>query len=115
MGDWQRMGSSRKSSVPSGSLAQKLAASATDVARVFDAIAGYDHADPTSVDTPHTPSLPSLADGISGMTVGIPRAFYYEDVDPRVSLVEPFKAWLHLLLPGPYGFLRRIAGALGSR
>ncbi len=62
-----------------------LAYSVTDVARAFAAIAGYDPADPNSVDRPLGNFLPTLKDGVSGVRIGLPRNFYFEDVQPGVA------------------------------
>jgi aspartyl-tRNA(Asn)/glutamyl-tRNA(Gln) amidotransferase subunit A len=62
-----------------------LACRVSDVAAVFDAIAGHDAADPTSEPRAFTPVGPKLGRGVKNMTIGIPRAFYYEDLDPGVA------------------------------
>ena len=61
-----------------------LAYGVADVARGFAAIAGYDPADSLSEDVPVDNFLPTLRDGISGLRVGIPKTFYYEDCEPDV-------------------------------
>jgi aspartyl-tRNA(Asn)/glutamyl-tRNA(Gln) amidotransferase subunit A len=62
-----------------------LARRAVDAARVFAAIAGHDPADPISEDRPLENFLPALHDGIAGMRVGVPRNFYFDDLDPEVA------------------------------
>lgn len=57
-----------------------MARSAMDVARLFAVIAGYDDADPTSRDRPLENFLPTLGDGIAGVRIGVPRAYYYDDL-----------------------------------
>jgi aspartyl-tRNA(Asn)/glutamyl-tRNA(Gln) amidotransferase subunit A len=61
-----------------------LAYNVADVARGFAAIAGYDPADSFSEDVPLENFLPSLRDGISGVRVGIPKTFYFENCEPDV-------------------------------
>lgn len=62
-----------------------LACRVADVTAVFDAIAGHDPADPTSEARAFTPVGAKLGRGLKRMTIGIPRAFYYEDLDPGVA------------------------------
>ena len=62
-----------------------MARSALDVARLFAVIAGYDDGDPMSVDQPLINFLPRLGDGISGLTIGLPKAYFYDDLDGEVA------------------------------
>jgi aspartyl-tRNA(Asn)/glutamyl-tRNA(Gln) amidotransferase subunit A len=66
-----------------------LARDVTTVARVFAAIAGHDPMDPGSVDRPLENFLPGIGDGVQGLRIGVPRRFYFEDlerdVDARVT------------------------------
>ena len=62
-----------------------LARSVNDVARIFAVIAGYDMADPSSIDHPLGNFLPTLGDGITGRRIGIPRSFYFEHCEPGVA------------------------------
>lgn len=62
-----------------------MARNALDVARLFAVMAGYDDADPTSQDVPLENFLPTLGDGIQGVRIGIPRAYYYDDLAPDVA------------------------------
>ena len=58
-----------------------------DCAIMLQAIAGYDPKDPTTVDVPVPDYLASLYDGVRGLTVGVPREYFYEaapGVDPQV-------------------------------
>jgi aspartyl-tRNA(Asn)/glutamyl-tRNA(Gln) amidotransferase subunit A len=58
-----------------------MARSAADVADVLEAIAGYDAEDPGSVNgAPAT-----VVEGLSGVRVGIPRGFLFDEVDPEVD------------------------------
>lgn len=62
-----------------------LATRVSDVAAVFDAIAGHDAADPSSEARAFTPAGAGLGRRVKGMKLGIPRAFYYEDLDEGVA------------------------------
>ena len=58
-----------------------------DCAIMLQVIAGYDPKDPTTADVPVPDYLASLRDGVRGLTVGVPRAYFYEEapgVDPQV-------------------------------
>jgi aspartyl-tRNA(Asn)/glutamyl-tRNA(Gln) amidotransferase subunit A len=61
-----------------------LARTVSDVARAYVAAAGYDAADPRSINLPAHDVLSSLRDGIEGLRIGIPRKFYFEEVAPEV-------------------------------
>lgn len=56
-----------------------------DVARIFAVIAGYDPADPHSVDHDFGNFLPRLHDGVDGLRIGLPRNFFFDDVDPEIE------------------------------
>lgn len=62
-----------------------MARSAMDVARLFAVMAGYDDTDPTSHDMPLENFLPSMNHGISGMRIGVPRSYYYDDLAPDTA------------------------------
>lgn len=62
-----------------------LARTVATVAQVFAAIAGYDPQDPASVDRPLENFLPGIGDGVRGLRIGIPRNFYFEDIEPGVE------------------------------
>lgn len=62
-----------------------IAPSVRDCAAIFDAIAGYDEMDTTSVDFAFNASS-ALSGGVKGMTVGIPRSFFGEGLDDEVRL-----------------------------
>jgi aspartyl-tRNA(Asn)/glutamyl-tRNA(Gln) amidotransferase subunit A len=56
-----------------------------DTALVYQAIAGYDARDGSSVSRPLTlPAFPPEA-RLDGKTVGIPSKFYFDDVDPEIE------------------------------
>ncbi len=59
-----------------------MARRVADVAAVFDAIAGHDPHDPTSLDTPPANALKALAEGISGIRIGIDRDYALKGIDP---------------------------------
>jgi aspartyl-tRNA(Asn)/glutamyl-tRNA(Gln) amidotransferase subunit A len=62
-----------------------LARTVTTVARVFAAIAGHDPLDPGSVDRPVDNFLPGITGGVRGLRIGIPRRFYFEDLEKDVE------------------------------
>jgi aspartyl-tRNA(Asn)/glutamyl-tRNA(Gln) amidotransferase subunit A len=62
-----------------------LARSVEDVARLFVAIAGFDAADPTSVDVPLDASVLTGPAELSGVRIGVPRSFYFDNVDPEIA------------------------------
>jgi aspartyl-tRNA(Asn)/glutamyl-tRNA(Gln) amidotransferase subunit A len=58
-----------------------------DAAIMLQAIAGYDPRDPTTADVPVPDYRAGLRDGVRGLTVGVPREYFYEDapgVDAQV-------------------------------
>ncbi len=62
-----------------------MARSVMDVARIFAVMAGYDPADPTSEDHPLENFLPRMSDGVKGLRIGVPRSYYYDDLDAGIS------------------------------
>jgi len=62
-----------------------LAATATDSAIVLQAIAGYDPDDVTSVDIPVADFVGAVGEDTKRFQVGVPRAYFYEDLDPDVE------------------------------
>ena len=62
-----------------------IAHAVSDLAVLLDVLAGYDPGDPLSVDVPFTPCADALGLGIDGMRIGVPRSFFFEDVDADVS------------------------------
>ena len=66
-----------------------MARSVTDAAVILQAIAGYDPDDPASVDTPIPDYGVASRRNLSSMRVGVPREFFYADLDVEVeSLVS---------------------------
>lgn len=55
-----------------------MARRVVDVARLFAVMAGYDPADPISVDRPLENFLPTLDAGVEGLRIGIPRNMYFD-------------------------------------
>ena len=52
-----------------------------DVARLFAALAGHDPLDPQSREGALENFLPTLGEGIEGTRIGIPKSFYFENLD----------------------------------
>ena len=57
----------------------------SDAAVVLRAIAGFDSPDPTSVDTPVVDYVSALSQKPEPLRIGVPRKFFYEDLDPEVA------------------------------
>lgn len=57
-----------------------------DAMHLLQAIAGYDPEEPTSVDTPVPDLAPALKARVSGLRLGIPRAIFYDGVDPEIEV-----------------------------
>ncbi len=62
-----------------------LARDVTDCAILLQAISGFDHRDSTSVDRPVPDYRAALARGAEGLTVGVPREYFGEALDPEVE------------------------------
>lgn len=67
-----------------------IAATVTDAALILQAIAGYDPADIYSSDAPITDYVSgldqkTLHDDLKSLRVGIPRAYFYDDLDEEVA------------------------------
>lgn len=62
-----------------------IAASVADAAAVLQAIAGYDAADITTADAAAADYLSAVRGDVKKMRVGIPRAFFFEDLDAEVA------------------------------
>lgn len=56
-----------------------------DAAIVLQAIAGKDANDPTSSDAPVTDYTALLDRGVKGMRLGVPREYFFEDIQPGVK------------------------------
>jgi aspartyl-tRNA(Asn)/glutamyl-tRNA(Gln) amidotransferase subunit A len=62
-----------------------LAPTVEDAALVLEAVAGYDSADITSSDVPVPDYVAALREGAKQLRVGVPRAHFFEDLDPEVA------------------------------
>jgi Asp-tRNA(Asn)/Glu-tRNA(Gln) amidotransferase A subunit family amidase len=54
---------------------------------VLQAIAGYDPADITAADVPAADYAAALKEGAKALRVGVPRDYFYEDLDPEVAAI----------------------------
>jgi aspartyl-tRNA(Asn)/glutamyl-tRNA(Gln) amidotransferase subunit A len=61
-----------------------LAATVADAAAVLQAIAGYDSLDMNSADVPVSDYVSGLRDGTTALRIGVPRAYFYDDLDDEV-------------------------------
>jgi aspartyl-tRNA(Asn)/glutamyl-tRNA(Gln) amidotransferase subunit A len=57
----------------------------TDTALMLDAIAGHDPADPGSAAVPVPDYTATLEDGVRGLRVGLPRRYFFEQLEPAVD------------------------------
>ena len=62
-----------------------LTASVADAAIVLQAIAGYDPADITTADVPVADYVSALSGSSKSLRVGVPHAYFYDDIDPEVA------------------------------
>ena len=62
-----------------------FATTVADAAVVLQAIAGYDAADIASADVPAADYVAALRDGAAGLRVGVPRGYFFDDLDPEVA------------------------------
>ncbi len=62
-----------------------FATNVEDCAMLLGAIAGYDPADSTSVDTPVPDYSATLKDGVKGKKIGLPKEYFIEGLDPQVK------------------------------
>ena len=62
-----------------------LVMSVEDAAMVLQAIAGYDAADITTADAPVSDYVSATREDAKSLRVGVPRAFFYDDLDPEVA------------------------------
>jgi aspartyl-tRNA(Asn)/glutamyl-tRNA(Gln) amidotransferase subunit A len=62
-----------------------LASCVEDAAIVLQAIAGYDPGDTASVKVSVTDYVSILKDGVKGLRVGVPRTYFFDDLDPEVA------------------------------
>ena len=64
-----------------------MARTVSDVAILLQAVAGYDPADPISLDVPVDDYLGGLGDGLAGVRVLVPDNYFFEVSDPEVARV----------------------------
>lgn len=62
-----------------------LARRVSDLARIFEAIAGYDEQDPISVDVPVENIMDDLDQPVAGMRIGIMRRWLFDDLHPDLA------------------------------
>jgi aspartyl-tRNA(Asn)/glutamyl-tRNA(Gln) amidotransferase subunit A len=62
-----------------------IARTVSDVAVLLQAISGFDSEDPNTIDTPVPDYLAALQAGAKPARIGIPRKFFYEDLDSEVA------------------------------
>ena len=62
-----------------------LASNVEDCALLLGAVAGYDPADSTSVDTPVPDYLANLKDSVKGKKIGLPKEYFLEGLDADVK------------------------------
>jgi aspartyl-tRNA(Asn)/glutamyl-tRNA(Gln) amidotransferase subunit A len=70
---------------PSLDHAGPLAACVEDAAIMLQAIAGYDAAAATSADVPAADYISVLREGAKNIRVGVPRSYFFDDLDPEVA------------------------------
>jgi len=64
-----------------------IAANVEDCAIVLQAIAGYDSGDITSMNEPVADYVSGLRESTTKLRVGVPRGYFYDDLDPAVAAV----------------------------
>jgi aspartyl-tRNA(Asn)/glutamyl-tRNA(Gln) amidotransferase subunit A len=62
-----------------------LARSVADCALVMTALTGFDPLDPMSIDAPREDFHDAIGRDVSGMRIGIPRAPFFEGIDPEIA------------------------------
>jgi aspartyl-tRNA(Asn)/glutamyl-tRNA(Gln) amidotransferase subunit A len=70
-----------------------LAATVADAAVVLQAIAGYDSADITTEDVPVADYVSGLREDVKSMRVGVPRAYFFDDLDAEVASAMEHALW----------------------
>ncbi len=72
-----------------------MARRAVDAARLTEALVRFDAADPYSVSSRGTPATSLHGKPLAGLTIGVAREFFFDDLDDGVGeVVESFLAWL---------------------
>ena len=62
-----------------------LARSVADTALVYDTIAGPDPLDHTSIQSPHAAVADNVGQGIAGVRIGVPDAYFFETIQESVA------------------------------
>jgi aspartyl-tRNA(Asn)/glutamyl-tRNA(Gln) amidotransferase subunit A len=74
-----------------------MAVLATDVARMTETLTVYDVRDPYSRRGAGAPATSLIGKPLDGMVVGIPDAFFYDDLDAGIAqLIDDFRSWIAL-------------------
>jgi aspartyl-tRNA(Asn)/glutamyl-tRNA(Gln) amidotransferase subunit A len=64
-----------------------LARTAEDCALLLGLMAGADPADPTAISGPVPDYMAATRESLKGLTIGVPTAFYVDDLDPEVARI----------------------------
>jgi AtzE family amidohydrolase len=73
-----------------------LARSTADLAAAYDAMQGYDPADPACVDRPAEPTIPSLTAGITGLRIATATGYFRAGASPEaLAALDTIAAALH--------------------
>ena len=62
-----------------------MARTVADAAAMLQAVAGYDRADPATVDVPLEDYSAALDRGVDGLTIGVPTNYFFDNIDPEVE------------------------------
>ncbi|MGC1435848.1 MAG: amidase [Terriglobales bacterium] len=62
-----------------------IARTVSDAAVMLQVIAGHDSRDAHSADVPVPDYVAGLRDGVKQLRIGVPRKFFYEDLDPKIA------------------------------
>ena len=77
-----------------------IARTVSDAAVMLQVIAGHDASDPNSAEMPIPDYVAGLRDGVKQLRIGLPRKFFYVDLDPEIaSAVEQAIGVLRTLGP----------------
>ncbi|MDP1878371.1 MAG: amidase [Actinomycetota bacterium] len=72
-----------------------MAPLAQDVARLTEAVMGFDIDDPYSVEATHTPPTALIGQPVAGLRIGVPETFFFDDLDPAIATrLDAFIEWL---------------------
>jgi aspartyl-tRNA(Asn)/glutamyl-tRNA(Gln) amidotransferase subunit A len=62
-----------------------VARTVSDAAVMLQVIASHDASDPNSAEMPVPDYVAGLRDGVKQLRIGVPRKFFYEDLDPEIA------------------------------